>query len=245
VTQRVYDAFRRNKGLPARDVWTMQPNERDAIYELQYWNKCRCSDLPTGVDYAIMDAAVNSGVVRSAQWLQRALGVKADGLIGEATIAAVQAYPNYDDLIAKICTIRLRFVQALPTWGTYGHGWRTRILNVQAVGQSWATGQEISAPVPVMLFGSTGAKAEASNVNLPSATNGVMSAGAGGTLLGSITDLQNALMPLQGSLKIVDNAIYVLMAIGTVMMVGGAFYAIYAHYRRKEVTQALDLPIAA
>ena len=37
-----------------------------------------------------LDPGINSGVKRGAEWLQRALGVKADGVIGPKTIAAAQ-----------------------------------------------------------------------------------------------------------------------------------------------------------
>ncbi|MFC0282394.1 glycosyl hydrolase 108 family protein [Camelimonas abortus] len=71
-----------------------------AIYRQQYWEKIRGDDLPPGVDYVVFDGAVNSGVAQSAKWLQRALGVRVDGIIGNATIAACWDVKDHDALIA-------------------------------------------------------------------------------------------------------------------------------------------------
>jgi len=79
VTQRVYDAFRRNKSLPTRLVRDIADDELQAIYRRQYWDATSCDDLPSGVDYAVFDFAVNSGVSRAATYLQTVLGVGVDG----------------------------------------------------------------------------------------------------------------------------------------------------------------------
>jgi lysozyme family protein len=88
VTQAVYTAYRARLGTTAKDVWEMRPEERDAIYRKQYWDAVNADDLPAGLDYVVFDGAVNSGVSRSAKWLQQALGVAPDGHIGVVTIAA-------------------------------------------------------------------------------------------------------------------------------------------------------------
>ncbi len=54
----------------------------------------RGDELPAGIDYVLFDGAVNSGPVQSVKWLQRALGVRVDGVMGEATVAAAEAYPT-------------------------------------------------------------------------------------------------------------------------------------------------------
>ncbi len=90
VTQRVYDGWRRRRGVPVRSVRLIEPGEVEAIYRLQYWDAVRADDLPAGLDYGVFDAAVHSGPGQAAKWLQRALGVTADGQVGEATLAALE-----------------------------------------------------------------------------------------------------------------------------------------------------------
>ena len=37
------------------------------LYKTNYWDRCRCGDLPSGVDWAVFDWAVNSGPGRAAK----------------------------------------------------------------------------------------------------------------------------------------------------------------------------------
>ncbi|KAJ0337308.1 hypothetical protein COL154_014313, partial [Colletotrichum chrysophilum] len=72
ITQRVYNAWRKVKGL--RSVREIAPEEVETIYRTSYADPVRFDDLPAGVDLITFDSAVNSGVSRGAQWLQGAAG---------------------------------------------------------------------------------------------------------------------------------------------------------------------------
>lgn len=109
---------------------SLGPKDVAPLYKKNYWDKCRCDDLPRGVDFAVFDLAVNSGTGRAAKFLQNVVGVNVDGAIGPATLAAVSAM-NPQQLASKICTKRLSFLQALPTWGTFGKGWGRRVAEVE------------------------------------------------------------------------------------------------------------------
>ena len=87
VTQRTYDGYRKRLGLPSRPVSQITSAEVGEIYRRQYWAAVRGDELPAGIDYVLFDGAVNSGPVQSIKWLQRALGVSVDGVLGEATVA--------------------------------------------------------------------------------------------------------------------------------------------------------------
>jgi lysozyme family protein len=81
------------------------------------------------LDLAVFDLAVNSGPGRAAKMLQKVLGVTQDGAIGPQTLAKAV---NVDSskLIADYNAERLAFLQALPTWGTFGKGWGRRVAEV-------------------------------------------------------------------------------------------------------------------
>lgn len=91
VTQATDDAWRKAHGLPTHDVKGLTQDEVAAIYKQNYWDKCHCDELPHPLDIAVMDAAVNSGPGQSIKWMQKALGVDADGGIGPHTLAAATA----------------------------------------------------------------------------------------------------------------------------------------------------------
>ncbi len=110
------------------------------IYRDGYWNRCRCDDLPSGVDYVVFDQAVNAGPVQSIRWLQQALRVSADGIFGPATMRALQGR-NPVIIIPEMCRIRLSFLERLRNgtlWKTFGKGWKRRVETVQVLGMRLA-----------------------------------------------------------------------------------------------------------
>jgi len=114
------------------DIRSLTVADVAPLYKARYWDKCRCDDLPHGVDFAVFDLAINSGTGRASKFLQGACGVAADGAIGPATLAAV-AKMNPRELASKICERRLEFLQALPTWETFGKGWGRRVAETEEV----------------------------------------------------------------------------------------------------------------
>jgi lysozyme family protein len=139
VTQRVYDGYRERKGLARRSVRAIAAEEVREIYWAQYWNAVRGDDLPSGLDYAVFDYAVNSGPRRAAMDLQRELGVKVDGVIGQVTLAAISRVDVFD-LIVRLCERRMRFLRALKHWKTFGRGWTRRVMGQHEGAQEDDTG---------------------------------------------------------------------------------------------------------
>jgi lysozyme family protein len=98
------------------------------IYRKLYWNKVRADELPAAVRYPLFDAAVNSGAKQAIRWLQRAIDVQDDGVLGPMTLSATQ---RMGDRAAVLMTAeRLDFMTSLPTWPAFGRGWARRIASV-------------------------------------------------------------------------------------------------------------------
>lgn len=110
-----------------------------AVYKAKYWDALRCDDLPAGVDYAVFDYGVNSGIARAARVLQSIVGVKADGIIGGMTLAAV-ARMSPTKIIDALCDQRLSFLESLRTWRLFGRGWKSRVVHVHADALGMAKG---------------------------------------------------------------------------------------------------------
>jgi lysozyme family protein len=108
----------------------LTPADVGPLYKRKYWDKVKGDELPSGVDYVVFDAAINSGPGRAAKWLQACVGVEPDGGIGPKTLAAVQAF-NSKQLIEDYTKRRLSFLMDLPTWDTFGRGWTRRVLEVE------------------------------------------------------------------------------------------------------------------
>jgi lysozyme family protein len=96
------------------------------VYEQGYWKPCHCDELPESIRYDVLDAAVNSGISQSVKWLQRAVGVTDDGVIGPQTLAACTATPHIN---SKFNGQRLFFMTGLASWDVFGKGWARRIAD--------------------------------------------------------------------------------------------------------------------
>lgn len=98
-----------------------------AIYRKLYWAPIQGDQLPDPIAFLVFDAAVNSGVAQSVKWVQRAVGVKEDGVLGPHTLSEViKADPK--TLAVRLCALRLDLMTSLPTWGAFGKGWTRRIV---------------------------------------------------------------------------------------------------------------------
>ena len=129
VTKKVWEAWV-NHTVDEAEMRALTPELVTPLYKARYWDACKCDDLPRGVDYAVVDAAVNMGSSRAAKLLQAALGVTADGAIGRATIAAATAADPVE-LLEAFSLGKEAFYQSLPTFATFGKGWLNRVAHVQ------------------------------------------------------------------------------------------------------------------
>lgn len=111
----------------------LTPADVAPLYKRKYWDKIKGDELPSGIDYVVFDAAINSGPGRAAKWLQATIGVEVDGGIGPKTLAAVKAFDS-KQLIEDYTKRRLSFMMDLPTWGTFGKGWSRRVQEAEIIG---------------------------------------------------------------------------------------------------------------
>lgn len=113
-------------GLPG-DVRNLKRAQAAKIYRAGYWDTVKGDDLPPAVALIVFDAAVNHGPGRARKWLQEAAGVKADGVIGPMTLAAVrEATPS--TLIREFAALRALGYVATGQMETFGKGWMRRLI---------------------------------------------------------------------------------------------------------------------
>jgi lysozyme family protein len=129
VTKRVWEEWVGHE-VDEKAMRALTPEIVAPMYKTKYWDKIRGDDLPTGVDYAVFDAAINSGPGRAAKWLQQTVGAVPDGAIGAGTLAKVAAM-DAKEIVEKYQATRLTFMQSLPTWDTFGKGWGRRVAEVR------------------------------------------------------------------------------------------------------------------
>jgi lysozyme family protein len=129
VTQRAWESY---AGGPVTEEFMrkLTPDQVKPFYKAMYWDKIKGDQLPSGVDYAAYDLAVNSGVGRAAKYLQEIAGVHADGVIGPKSMEAILAC-DPEQTADALCDMRLDFLKRLPTFQTFGKGWSRRVAEVK------------------------------------------------------------------------------------------------------------------
>lgn len=230
VTQAVYDAYRDRKGLQRQSVRAIADTEVHEIYRASYWDLARCSELPPGVSYVVFDGAVNSGVKQSVRWLQRALAVRDDGVIGPTTIAAAKSVPA-GQLIDAILARRLEFLRKLKTWPTFGRGWTSRLNDVRATAHGWIGSQ----PTLLLAPGGSAKAYEEDLKTAPSAVPGDAAASAGG--MGAvISQSLNQLTPLS-NIEFVAKIVAGLTVLSVLLLIGGLAYGQYARMKKARLKE--------
>lgn len=140
------------RSYPKEDIRGMTKERAAAIYRRDFWDACKCDDLPSGLDLVTFDAAVNSGPSRAAKWLQQAIGVDADGKIGPQTIAAAKS-TYAPAAVQRAIGFRLAFMRSAKSadgkrlWDRYGTGWQRRCDEVQALAEHMAMGSTAMPPI--------------------------------------------------------------------------------------------------
>ena len=127
-----------NPGATAADVRAMTVEEAKRIYRARYWDAQRCDELPAGLDYAVFDYGVNSGIGRSAKVFRRLLGLSDRSGHHQRRCYRCGACCRSLTLVSKICDERLRFLRSLRTWPIFGAGWGRRVAEVKVAALAMA-----------------------------------------------------------------------------------------------------------
>ena len=124
VTKKVYDEWTGRKSTE-QEMRDLTPEDVAPIYKKNYWDRVKGDSLPSGLDWACFDWAVNSGSGRPAKAVQRAVGATADGAIGPATLGLImEKDPKF--IIEYVHDVRQDFYKSLKTFETFGRGWTRR-----------------------------------------------------------------------------------------------------------------------
>jgi len=132
ITQAALSRFR-GRPVTKAEVRSLTVDEATEIYRRNYWEPCRCDELPDGLDLAVFDCAVNQGVSRASLLLQQAAGLKPLGGIGPRTVAAANA-ASLEPLLIEFMARRMRAYGLLSNlFRTFGLGWSRRLMATQAL----------------------------------------------------------------------------------------------------------------
>ena len=111
---------------PDLDIKNLTEEDIKYLYWRDFWNPVVCDSLPPELTYQLLDASVHHGIGNASKMVQRAVGVKDDGIIGPITKAAIRD-ADIHDLLKYFLAERLEFMVNVTSWPTYSRGWSRRI----------------------------------------------------------------------------------------------------------------------
>ena len=115
---------------PDLDVTNLTWAQAKDVYFKRYWAAGKCENMPGRVAVLHFDGCVNHGVGRAAKFLQRALGVTDDGVIGNGTLGALNS-KDAIEVCNSICDQRTKFYDRIiandPSQAKFRNGWMRRI----------------------------------------------------------------------------------------------------------------------
>ncbi|KAA0020737.1 secretion activator protein [Salinicola corii] len=114
---------------PELDIRNLTRDDAKAVYKRDFWDKASDNGQFDGaIAYQMFDAGINHGLKTAIKLLQRAAGVKDDGLYGPVTRSAVNS-AWLDDLLKRFLAARLRYMTDIGAFTTFGRGWSRRIAD--------------------------------------------------------------------------------------------------------------------
>ena len=151
IIQREYDAYRTDEGKEPRSVLLIGNDEVKDIYYNKYWAFGKCPLLPPDLAIVHFDTCVNCGPHQAAKFLQRAISVNDDGIIGPGTISALNTLlANNKDIniihlyLEQRANFYYKLVENDPSQKLFLKGWQNRIEKLTA----YISNRDSSGTVP-------------------------------------------------------------------------------------------------
>ncbi|THH36169.1 hypothetical protein E4Z66_14045 [Aliishimia ponticola] len=140
VTQATLSAWRKTD-VTVEDVRNLTRAEADAILRTNYYNLCRCGELPDRSAMVLYNAAVLHGPKRAVMMLQAAfndLGMTADGepleidgILGRITVTAIRQ-TDASVLATAFMDLQDAYFRAHEDFEHFGAGWLNRLTALRS-----------------------------------------------------------------------------------------------------------------
>lgn len=133
ITQKVYEKFK-GRRVTLEEMRRMPKSDAIAIYKRDYWDKVRGDSIRSyNVAFAMFDQAVNRGVSASVKQAQKVTGMIQDGIIGPATLNAINSMSETEFLekyLAESIAAYKAIVARRPASDVFLDGWLKRVDSI-------------------------------------------------------------------------------------------------------------------
>jgi lysozyme family protein len=131
ITLPFYIDMTGNKKATAKDIIALTKPKAAELYMI-FYKRLQLDKLKDKkLQYAIFDGCVNHGAGNAVRWIQRSLKIKADGVIGNQTIQAINNVLDSDKLFREFIKTRTIFFAQITQTNSaqnlrFLEGWITR-----------------------------------------------------------------------------------------------------------------------
>lgn len=133
VTLATYRQYCKEKGLKrpnCNDLKNIPDNHWDEICKGLFWDKWKADEINNqAIAELLVDWAWGSGIY-GIKYPQQVLGVKVDGIVGAKTLAAINNYPDQEELFNKLWQRRKKHFEDIaksPSKKKFLKGWLNRL----------------------------------------------------------------------------------------------------------------------
>lgn len=116
---------------PDLDIKNLTLEQAKEIYYRDFWLPCKANEkytIDAPLIFQLFDASFHHGIRSAFKMLQRAVGVKDDGVMGSITYQAVVSQ-SLHDVLKRFLSQRIKFMVSLSSFKKFGKGWMLRIAN--------------------------------------------------------------------------------------------------------------------
>lgn len=126
------------KSHPDLNIKNLTEADAIEIYRQEYWIRNDCDVVPEVLRFAYFDCCVNQGPGLAKKFIQKALGLQADGILGGQSRArfkeVAQKSKEYQaDYLASFLSLRMQAYASLSNFKYFGAGWSNRLMQVSAI----------------------------------------------------------------------------------------------------------------
>lgn len=122
---------------PNLDIKKLTRDEAKEIYENDFWLHYQCDKMPWPIAWTVFDCVVNHNATEAIRWLQIAVGVTADGILGAKTMAAIKAVKEPINVARDITLARRDYCEGLHNYDSFKAGWNRRHLDTLIGAVQW------------------------------------------------------------------------------------------------------------
>lgn len=131
VSMLVFREYRSKHGLlepTVNDLRALTDEQATVIFEEKYAKPIHFDELPSGLDFALLDISVMEGVRGSLLLLQQALDLKTVSGMWDVQTSGAVSTCDVPATIAKLTILQMNRKMHSPSVSKFGRGWGDRIV---------------------------------------------------------------------------------------------------------------------